>query len=180
MTQDKMYEQKAYFSPVSEYRHMRAGALTRHYVSTTDDVVLPEDENDAIYDMRLPNSIRRYHAPTRTEVHITRHQGVPPRRASQKQPQAPHPQVHPRRRRSPLLYVGLGMLAMAFLFTIVEIGSSIGHRMYNDAHYGYPRTYQCDADVKHGGMSHFVVENLHGHVVIIEILVNNLSKTMIY
>ncbi len=47
--------------------------------------------------------------------------------------------------------------------------------------YGYPRTYQCDADVKHGGgISHFIVQNLHGHVFLIEMPMNNLSQSKMY
>lgn len=172
-----MYEQRAYFHPVPARQSVRTATATRRQESTTtDDVVLPDD--DALYDTSLPSSVRRYHTPSRTEVRITHHKGVPPR-ASQMQHVLPPP-ARSHRRGSPWLYVGVGMLAMALLSITIEIGSSVGHRMYNDAHYGYPRTYQCDADVKHGGMSHFVVENLHGHVVMIEMQVSTLNKTMIY
>jgi hypothetical protein len=47
-------------------------------------------------------------------------------------------------------------------------------------HYGYPRTYQTDKDVGHGGISHFTVENLGGHIFVYELPNNDASKAVIY
>jgi hypothetical protein len=57
---------------------------------------------------------------------------------------------------------------------------SWGVNTYNDLHYGYPRMSQCDANVGHGGESHFIAQNLHGHIFVIEMHINNPGKTLIY
>ena len=54
------------------------------------------------------------------------------------------------------------------------------HIHQDDMQYGTPRTFQCDADVGHGGVSHFTVENLHGHIIITEVQVDNPAKAKIY
>jgi hypothetical protein len=143
-------------------------------------VALPDDE-DTLYETRSSTSVRRYHAPTKTEIRVTRHQGVPPRASLKKQQYAPpQPQACPHRRVHWLFFVGVGASATVVLYiAVIFVIIPQWDRMHDDAQYGYPRTYQCDADVKHGGVSHFMVENLHGHVVVIELLVNNLSKTTI-
>ena len=46
--------------------------------------------------------------------------------------------------------------------------------------YGYPRTFQCDQDVRHSGISHFIAENLHGHIFIMEMQPDDLTRTKIY
>ena len=55
----------------------------------------------------------------------------------------------------------------------------------NDAKYGYPRTFQIDAVVGHGGDSaanptHFTAENLRGHIIIIELPAGDISHALIY
>jgi hypothetical protein len=47
-------------------------------------------------------------------------------------------------------------------------------------HYGYPRTFQCDANVRHGRISHFLVVNLHGHILIMEMQVGRPQTARIY
>jgi len=46
----------------------------------------------------------------------------------------------------------------------------------DDRTYGYPRTFQTDANVGHGGMSHFIAVNEHGTIEVLEIP-NDPSKT---
>jgi hypothetical protein len=177
--EDEMYEQTAYFGPVSLRHQAQAGiAITRRQGRATDDVALPDDE-DPLYEMRSPTSVRRYHAPPQTEIRVTRHQGIPPR-ASQKQHPPPQPQARPRRRIHWFFFVGVGMLAMLLLYYSVEGVSALEQRLSDNAHYGYPRTFQCDANVEHSGVSHFIVENLHGHVFIIEMPMNHLNASRMY
>jgi hypothetical protein len=151
-----------------------------------------EEDNDTLYNTRLPTSTRRY-APTttppRTSMRVTRHEGPPPiRRASRTKAQAPvyaePEQVSTRlqEKRHPhlLVFVGLAMLAMVIGWIVF---SSLAHWWQNEQetlHYGYPRTFQVDADVRHGGISHFTVENLDGHILIIEIEVSNPANAHIY
>ncbi len=61
-----------------------------------------------------------------------------------------------------------------------ESGSALGTDNRDDWHYGRPRTFQCDADVGHGGVSHFTVENLGGHIFVIELPVNDPKKYHLY
>src|SRR5262249_34175721 len=48
--------------------------------------------------------------------------------------------------------------------------------LQDQVHFGYPRTFQTDKDVGHSGTSHFIVENLQGHIDVIEIPSDNPSK----
>src|SRR5205823_2451352 len=51
---------------------------------------------------------------------------------------------------------------------------------HDNSLYGYPRTYQIDANVGHAGISHFICENLHGDIIVLEIQPSNLTETHIY
>lgn len=50
--------------------------------------------------------------------------------------------------------------------------------------YGYPRTYQTDANVGHGTlahpMSHFIAANLNKHILVIEIPGGDPAKSVVY
>ncbi|HLH63982.1 MAG TPA: hypothetical protein VKV20_20080 [Ktedonobacteraceae bacterium] len=84
-----------------------------------------------------------------------------------------------------MLYVGVGMIAALALWVL---GSSLlawGTAKYDDIVYGYPRTFQTDAVVGHGGdskaqPSHFIAMNLHGQVIIIELMAGNPAKSINY
>jgi hypothetical protein len=94
-------------------------------------------------------------------------------------------QAHEGRNVHWMLYVGVGMIAALALWVL---GSSLlawGSAKYNDIAYGYPRTYQTDAVVGHGGdsktqPSHFVALNLHGQVIIVELMAGNPAKSINY
>lgn len=72
----------------------------------------------------------------------------------------------------PLCYVGLGMALAAAIGAGIVAGGNWGQQQLNTWTYGYPRTYQTDAVVGHndgpGHPSHFLAENLHGQIVVIE------------
>ena len=72
----------------------------------------------------------------------------------------------------PLLYLGIGMLAMLALWTVFSLAVSWGSTTLNDLHYGRPRTFQIDALVGHneagGTPSHFIALNLNGRIEVIE------------
>ena len=94
-------------------------------------------------------------------------------------------QAYERRNVHWMLYVGVGMIAALALWVL---GSSLlawGSAKYNDIAYGYPRTFQTDAVVGHGGdnktqPSHFVALNLHGQVIIVELMAGNPAKSINY
>lgn len=100
-------------------------------------------------------------------------------------PAYPGKQAHTGRNIHWMLYVGVGMIAALALWVL---GSSLlawGTSKYNDIMYGYPRTFQTDAVVGHGGdsqsqPSHFVALNLHGQVIIVELMAGNPAKSINY
>ncbi len=91
------------------------------------------------------------------------------------QPVAPQPKRKRKwfLRMHPLMYLGLGMLAMLGLWQGYLAISTAWTLHQEDLQFGYPRTYQCDAVVGHedsqSSPSHFIVVNLHGKVKIIEL-----------
>ncbi len=84
----------------------------------------------------------------------------------------------------PLLYLGIGMLAMLALWTVLSLAVSWGSTTWNDLHYGRPRTFQIDALVGHtdsaANPSHFIALNLHGRIEVIEFPGGDGSKARIY
>lgn len=79
-------------------------------------------------------------------------------------------QQKPPRPVSKLFFVGFGMLVMVGLFvSLSAVGNWVAGVQAN-ATYGYPRTWQTDVNVGHeSGKSHFLFENLDGHVFFEEI-----------
>ena len=73
----------------------------------------------------------------------------------------------------PLMYLGAGMVIAILLWFVVSMVVGWGTDIYNNIHYGTPRTYQTDAWVGHneqtGFPSHFVAMNLHGRIEVIEV-----------
>jgi hypothetical protein len=108
---------------------------------------------------------------------------------SQKQPKAPNStRIRSKRRfwhgAHPLLYLGVGMIAMLALWTLLTSAISWWNTTWDDLHYGRPRTFQIDAFVGHneaaGTPSHFMAINLNGRIEIIEFPGDDGSKAHIY
>ncbi len=120
-------------------------------------------------------------------IRVTTHEvRVPMQRASQMQPQTrPHPpvvtQARKRKRRLHwMVYVG-GVLCIALVGgMLLNMVMHWAQVTWDDVHYGRPRTYQTDADVGHGGISHFTVENLGGQIFVIEIPMSDPKKYKLY
>lgn len=93
--------------------------------------------------------------------------------------------ARPRRRVHWLVFVGLSLIVMIggyVLFTVVANWWVVTQDTW---HYGYPRTYQCDAVVGHdhdsrANPSHFIALNLNGQVEIVEIPAGDAAKAKIY
>jgi hypothetical protein len=109
--------------------------------------------------------------------------------SSQKLPKAPSSRRIRNKRRfwhgaHPLLYLGVGMIAMLALWTLLTSAISWWNITWDDIHYGHPRTFQIDAFVGHneaaGTPSHFIALNLNGHIEIIELPGGDGSKARIY
>jgi hypothetical protein len=83
------------------------------------------------------------------------------------------------------VYVGMGLLAAVVLWLLGSSAVAWGQRVYNDWHYGYPRTFQTDAVVGHNNdsharPSHFIAMNLKGQIVVIEFPASDPSKAISY
>lgn len=162
------------------------------------------DEEDIYDDRRSPTSARRYHCyvPTidtdRRVVKVTHHPAPPPiQRASLRhtqtttthtrtqEPVTEHSLKHATRlpfwkRMHWVTLVGIGMGLAFVLLVLFSWVSTTMSQAWTYAHYGYPRTYQVDANVKHGGTSHFLVVNLHGHVFIYELHPDHPADSKVY
>jgi hypothetical protein len=109
--------------------------------------------------------------------------------ASKKLPKTPSPKPIRSKRKflhgaHPLLYLGVGMIAMLALWTLLTVAISWWNTTWDDIHYGRPRTFQTDAYVEHnesaGTPSHFMAINLNGRIEIIEFPGGDGSKARIY
>lgn len=84
----------------------------------------------------------------------------------------------------PLLYLGIGMVAMLALWTLLTMAVSWWNITMDDLHYGRPRTSQVDAVVGHNDStetpSHFIAINLHGHIEVIEFPAGDGAHARIY
>lgn len=109
--------------------------------------------------------------------------------SSTKLPKTPSPKAMRGKRKfwhgaHPLLYLGVGMIAMLALWTLLTSAISWWNITWDDLHYGRPRTFQTDAFVGHnesaGTASHFIAINLNGRIEIIEFPGGDGSKARIY
>jgi hypothetical protein len=83
-----------------------------------------------------------------------------------------------------LLLLGLGMLFMLVLWTLLTLAVSWWNTIWDDLHYGRPRTFQTDAVVGYtdspSNPSHFIALNLNGRIEVIELPGGDASKARIY
>jgi hypothetical protein len=75
----------------------------------------------------------------------------------------------PRQGKHPLFYIGLFLLMMVVFLTAYSFIPPAIQKWHDDSVYGYPRTFQTDANVEHGGVEHFIVLNNHGTIEVLEI-----------
>jgi hypothetical protein len=149
----------------------------------------PVYDYDTEDEPRTNTSTRRYigKATPRTVVRFTTHQ-EPIRRASRMQYTRTEPQqraipvtpIPVTRSRRWLFYAGVILLLMLVGWVLLTVISNWWNGVQDDWHYGRPRTAQYDENVGHGSTSHFIVENLGGHILITEVLPDNPSKAKIY
>jgi len=87
-------------------------------------------------------------------------------------------------KRSPLVFVLIGVVVAIVLVMTLAALSSWWRTYQDDLHYGRPRTSQLDAVVGHhdsaANPTHFIFLNLHRHVQIIEIPGGDAAHTRIY
>jgi hypothetical protein len=99
-----------------------------------------------------------------------------------KQPPAPKWQ---RRDIHWLFYLGIGMIASIVLWMAGSTMLVWGLQIHDNLTYGYPRTYQTDAVVGHGGdnsshPSHFTAYNLHRQAIIVEFMAGDPARAVTY
>jgi len=75
----------------------------------------------------------------------------------------------PRQGKHPFFYIGICLAIMVLFLTAYTLIPPALQQWSDDRIYGYPRTYQTDADVGHGGTSHFIALNGHGTIEVLEI-----------
>lgn len=89
-----------------------------------------------------------------------------------------------KRRRAPLLALGMGMVLMLALVVCLSMFGSWWQQHQNDVTYGRPRTYQVDAVVGHQDSvsrpSHFIFMNFNRHVIIVEFPGGDTAHALIY
>jgi len=79
----------------------------------------------------------------------------------------------PRQGKHPLFYIGICLVIMTLFLTGFVLIPPALQKWSDDRIYGYPRTFQVDANVGHGDsnfpVSHFIALNLNGRIEILEI-----------
>lgn len=136
---------------------------------TPDDMAWPDD--DSLFERRKPSSARVYR---RAHLHAVKLTDPPFAVRVEAKPQSQFSDMDWKKS------VLIGMAAMCIVIVFGSMAINFVQSLMTDWQYGNPRTFQCDADVRHGGMSHFIVENLNGHIVVIEVLTDHLDRTKIY
>ncbi len=145
--------------------------VKQSYVSRRQMPAMPDE--DGLYRLTPSHSsARRYTDAQGRQVieqgkhRLVMHQGQPPR------------QLHW------VFFMGIGML-LTLLLWLGGQWAITGIQAHNaDAQYGYPRVWQTDAVVGHDDSvahpSHFLFENLHGQVIVIELPGGNPAHARIY
>lgn len=143
--------------------------------NTTEQPVHEDiEEDDSYYPHRMPGSARRYTTTQGQRViqqgnrRIVIHDEPPPKKRSNHR----------------LLCVGIGMVTMFVLWIGFQMFGNWWTLHQIDSQYGFPRTYQVDEVVGHSDStdhpSHFIFENLHAHIIVIELPGGDASHAHIY
>ncbi len=142
-----------------------ASRQTQRWADTGSADVEEEDEEE----MTSPAQMMRSQVPRSAIRYTDTHGRSVLQSGNRRYVFAPGPQPPPKRR--PRLFsVGLGMLVMLVFFVGGSWLLSSCQASQANATYGFPRTWQTDQNVGHGkGASHFLFENLDGHVFFEEI-----------
>jgi hypothetical protein len=77
-----------------------------------------------------------------------------------------------RQGKHPLFYIGICLVIMVLFLTAYTLIPPAFQKWQDERAYGYPRTFQTDANVGHGGMSHFIAVNEHGTIEVLELPTN--------
>jgi hypothetical protein len=75
----------------------------------------------------------------------------------------------PQQGRHPMFYIGICLVILVVFLTAYTLIPPFLQKWSDDRTYGYPRTFQTDANVGHGGTEHFLALNNHGTIEVVEI-----------
>ena len=162
--------------PITRRQSLQQPPPTRYRLPTTDDQHRPIYD-DVVTDSRMPSSTRRYQQQQpRNVIQVTHHSSIPARQ-SRIQPTA-----FQRTGTHWLVYAGGAILLMLLGWTVLTAVSQWWQSTTDTWKYGNPPTYQTDMVV--GGDSaahptHFLVENLHGSIFVIELHAGNPNKVSV-
>jgi hypothetical protein len=145
-------------TPYPVTRKRASAPPQRQTVSRRSTYTDTSDDDDDLYDSpRMPTSSIRYDRHT-DQAYTQR--------------QLPAPKHAPRRLHW-IVYVWLIVLCAIALVFISSVIANLWQRTADSLKYGYPRSYQTNADVEHGDshhpISHFVAINDKGLIEVIEI-----------
>jgi hypothetical protein len=126
---------------------------SRYHAPTTKTYFEIDEEGEDVYTR----------APTRTSAR--RYDLTPYKhdRGEQRTEKIARPGTHP------LFYMGMFLVILVLFLTASTIIPPAFQKWSDDRTYGYPRTFQTDANVGHGGMEHFIALNNHGTIEVLEI-----------
>ncbi len=158
---------------------------------------LDSDEEDEQWPGRLPSSSVRWQSlpgsgNAQYEFHpnqTIRRRAHAPTPTSGTRGTEDVPAAKPKRQRRgffahPLLYLGVGMIAMLTLWVFGQMAVTAWQLHQDDATYGRPRTYQFDAVFGHadsaGNPTHIIIINLNRHVIMIELPGGDATRARIY
>jgi len=75
----------------------------------------------------------------------------------------------PRQGKHPMFYIGICLVILVVFLTAYTLIPPAFQKWQDDRMYGYPRTFQTDANVGHGGTEHFLALNNHGTIEVVEL-----------
>ncbi len=182
-------EHKPFISTQLQHSQTGQSAASRAPVTFDAEGDFDLEEADEYYQTRMPTSARRYQVSPEQIIqrgnkrYHVRVADIPARKS--RQPQLPpkrevyaeevetvSPAKRYKRSIHPLVYLSVGMLAMAALFLLLSSAVSWFQIKQDDLTYGRPRTFQIDAVVGHNDSAanptHFIALNLNRHVQVIE------------
>jgi len=152
----------------------REYTISRHIVGTRSGMH-PED-----YPYTTANR-NRYNAPTTATYFEIDEEGEevstrpPTRTSARRYDLAPYNRSErrteelQRQGKHPLFYIGICLVILVFFLTAYTLIPPALQKWSDDRTYGYPRTFQTDANVGHGGTEHFLALNNHGTIEVVEI-----------
>lgn len=193
--QQRTFDDSAFRIPASQLRHRPIGNL--YEIPLTDGTVmrvtereledLPEEYQDAaqLVTPHLPSGTPTQRRQPHPKVPIQDDTVYEMPSARQSDTDVSKAYRKRRRIKHPLLYLGVGMLAMLALWVLGSMVVTGISTKLDDMTYGYPRTFQTNAVVGHNGdsaasPSHFIFLNLNRHVEVIEIPAGDPTKMRVY